>query len=82
MSSKKVPPIPPSTRLAMKVPVIIGELEEDGVKYYIAQNGKRWQADIYDRVFVPMKLKVLSRFKPDGTLNLSREFPTRKRGGK
>lgn len=67
MSTKKFPPIPLSSRKAVKVPVIIREYLEDGCRYYESRENKIWAADVFDRIFIPTKLKIIQKLAPIGT---------------
>ena len=65
--SHKYPPTPPSTRRSEYQPVIEKEFIDKGVRYYTMVDGRLWDANKYDEMFRPEKLKVLSKHWPLGT---------------
>jgi hypothetical protein len=68
MGTRKYPPLPPSTRPIHKVPRIVSEiLESDGTRYYLSEDERLWNADIFDFNFKTTKLRVLPKFRADGT---------------
>jgi hypothetical protein len=54
---------------------------ENGVRYYITEDKKKWDANTYDAKLVPPKLKI--RSKPESeAVTLTNEFVSRRHGSK
>jgi hypothetical protein len=47
-----------STRWSMLVPKIKREYMQHGVRYYETNDGRKWQADIFDLKLIAPKLKI------------------------
>lgn len=64
--SHKYPALPLSTRRKEIQPVVKEEVFENGVAYYLTTDGRKFDKKIYDNLFIPVRMQVLSKHYPLG----------------
>lgn len=65
--SHKYPALPLSTRRKEIQPIVKEQFTENGTEYYRMVDGRVFDKKIYDNLFIPVRMQVLSKHYPIGT---------------